>query len=454
MLKRFVLLVLVVVMAFGFGGCGEKYKLPEYSQKQFEISGGWAPYELNEETLTQYKDAGFNVLSFSNHSLDKTSDNVFYLGSNRTMKALQLCKKLGINAVISYGAWLGEWAEGDENYFTDTPFSQFDIYGEYKDIIVGVSISDEPTKEKIPAIADKKFIDDFKKVYPNAYYGVNLIPITANATGWGYTTYEEMLDVYAESFMEPFENPYISFDIYPFHVQAPGTDLYTATNYELIAKKAKEYNAKYGCYIQSSTGNEFETELSEGDIRWQVNTAISFGVSSLVYYLYAVPLLDSRESGYMYDYCLLNTDNTPSDLYYYAQTIHKEIQSYASVILSYNWDESYGVLGEKSSDFRVGSQSMNESFAENSKHFSKAHASHDLIVNRFVSDEYGEAYMLVNFADNATNKIDVSFKDCRAVAVYGGKGFEGTPEIVELDENGVFTRELPYGDGVFVTPIK
>ncbi len=457
MFKRFITVVLVLVLVLCVSGCAKKedaakteYQLPEYEQKQFEISGGWAPYELNEETLTQYKNAGFNTLSFSNHSLEWTSENQYYLGSERTMKALELCKKLGLNAVISHNSWVAEGIEG-EDYLSSTPFSKYDLYGEYKDIIVGVSISDEPKKEHIPAIADKTFIEDFKKVYPNAHYGVNLIPITANASGWGYTTYEEMISIFEESFMEPFDRPYISFDIYPFHKHVPDTHTYLATNYELIAKSAKKYNAKYGCYIQSSVGNEFESELSEGDLRWQVNTALSYGVDSLVYYLYSVPLDPNRESGYMYDHCILNPDNTPSPLYGYVQKIHKEIQSYASVILSYDWDTSYGVLGEEVWDLRVGAQSMNEEIF-NSKHFVEAHATRDLLINRFTSDKYGEAYMLVNFADNVTNKAEVTFKECKAVAIYGEIGFDGTPRIVEL-KDGKLSIELEYGEAAFITPI-
>ncbi|MDO4608980.1 MAG: hypothetical protein Q4B40_07320, partial [Clostridia bacterium] len=116
-----------------------------------------------------------------------------------------------------------------------------------------------------------------------------------------------------------------------------------------------------------------------------------------------------------------------------------------------DWDSVKGIEGSKESAYRVSGVALNE--FENAKHYVKATATHDLIVSRFTSDEYGEAYMLVNFADrDGKNKISVKLKDCRAVAVYGGKGYNGTPEIVEL-EDGKFTRELPYGDGIFVTPL-
>ncbi len=457
MFKRVIAFVLVFVMSFCVCGCGqkeqtaeEKYKLPEYSHKEFEISGAWAPYELNEETLTQYKNAGFNTLSFSNHSLEWTSENQYYLGSKRTMNALELCKKMGLKANISHNTWVAVGVEG-EDYNSATPFSQYDLYEEYKDIITGVSISDEPKKEHLIEIADKALIDDFKKVYPNAHYGVNFIPITAGSHHWGYTTYQDMLDMYSELIMSQFEKPYISLDLYPFHTQVPDTDIYLAANYEMIAKLAKKHSAKTSFYIQSSTGTEFETELSEGDMRWQVNAAIAYGADAFIYYLYSVPLDSTKESGYMYNYCILNPDNTPSPIYPYVQKVNKEAQALASVVLSYDWDAVKGIEGSETSPYRVSGVAFNE--FENAKHYVSATATNDLLISRFTSDEYGEGYMMINFADRGgTNKVEAQFKDCKAVAIYGEIGFDGTPRIVELTD-GKLLLELEYGEGAFITPI-
>ncbi len=454
MYKRIFAIALVLIMVFSFGGCAEKYKLPEYSQKQFATSGFWAPYDISEEGLQQYKDAGLNTLLMVNHSLDKDSgENQFYLGSERTMKALEGCKKVGLNAVLQYADWIGNWVEG-EGYYSDTPFSQFDIYGEYKDIITGVSICDEPSYDHIEVYANETMVEDFKKVYPNATFQGNLIPMTAGADNWGYTTYDDMLNIFAEKFMAPFDNPYISVDVYPFHLQAPDSDIYLAANYDLIAKKAKEYNAEKTFILQTSTGNEFEAELSEDDLRWEINAAIAFGADNLQYYCYAVPQSfkdDGTTDEAMYNYCILNPDNTPSNLYYYLQDIHKEIQSYASVVLSYDWDAVKGIDGSKTSAYRVSGVALNE--FQDAKHYVSATASHDLIVSHFTSEQYGEAYMFVNFADRGgNNKVKVKFKDCRAVAVYGRKGYDGTPEIIEL-EDGKLNLELKYGEGAFITPL-
>ena len=63
--------------------------------------------------------------------------------------------------------------------------------------------------------------------------------------------------------------------------------------------------------------------------------------------------------------------------------------------------------------------------------------------------------MFVNFAEESEipNKVTATFKDCGAVAIYGGEGFTGTPKIVELPEDGNLSLELKYGEGVFIIPI-
>lgn len=206
--------------------------------------------------------------------------------------------------------------------------------------------------------------------------------------------------------------------------------------------------------MQASTGVEFHDELSEGDMRWQVYSALAFGAQNIQYYCYSKP--EERE----YNCCMLMPDNkTPSYLYYYVQEINNEIQSMASAMLSYEWDKSIGVSGTEELSLRVADLEYDKNLERNkfddAKHFDSATATHDLIISRFISEKHGESYMFVNFAEKEkTNTVNAIFKDCRAVALYGGDGFDGTPKIVELNEDGNLQLELVYGDGVFVVPLK
>lgn len=470
MFKRILALSMAFVMAIGLFGCGQGSSTPNYSEKQFEISGFWSPYDISEEGLKMYKDAGFTTLAMINHSLGYTSEEQFYLGSKRTMEALENCKKVGLNAILNYNDWMAIRCEDDLDYNGDKPFSKFDIYGDYKDIITGVHICDEPYLDRngekhFEIYGNKTIIEDFKKVYPNAKYIVNLIPITAVSTR-GFDSYSEMMDLYEKTFMDPFETPFVSVDVYPFHRDNTQDDMTLLDNYRYIANSAKKYGIKPGYILQSSvggadTGNkEFEMELSEKDLRWEVYNALAFGADTLQYYCYSVPKTINKDGSvdYMYDNCILNRDDTPSDIYYSLQKIHKEIQAYASVILSYDWDTTIGVSGTENQTFRISALEYNSDFElielKNTKNYVKAAGTQDMIVSRFTSDDYGEAYMFLNWADREDgNTVNVEFKDCKKVAIYGGTGFDGTPKIVELDENGKFQFDLEYGEGVFVTPL-
>ncbi len=480
MFKRISSLLLALAMVFSIVGCGEeakdktdeKVEAPEYAQKQFEISGFWAPYDISEEGLQEYKDVGFTTLAMINHSLGATSEEQFYLGSERTMTALENCKKVGLNAILNYNDWMVPRCEEEgEDFYGDTPFSKHDIYGKYKDIITGIHICDEPYVKRpdgsnhFEIYGNKTLVEDFKKVYPNAKFIVNLIPMTA-ITSRGFTTYEEMMELYEKTFMEPFETPFVSVDVYPFHQGNTQDDGTLLVNYQYIATSAKKYGVKPGYILQSSVGGadegrkEFEMSLSESDLRWEVYNALLFGADTLQYYCYSVPksLDEDGKEVFMYDYCILNRDDTPSPIYYSLQKIHKEIQSFSNVILSYDWEATIGKSGYEATTYRVAPLEIDDNFEyitfKNTKNYVDARSSNDVAISHFTSKDFGDAYMFLNWADREDkNTVTATFKDCSAIKVYGGVGFEGTPKTLKLNEKGEVTFELAYGEGVFVTPV-
>ena len=464
MFKKIFIMALVFIMAFSVVGCDKKYSekdLPKYEAQEFEICGLWAPHDITEEAFQLYKDAGFNVCSFTNHDeIPRNTDTQYFIGSNRTLEALEICKKIGIDVYIAYGAsWFNIANEGEE-YFYNKPFTTHDQYAKYKDIIKGVHINDEPNKETMTKLSDDALIEDFKKAFPNTKYMINLIPETA-ITSRNYENYTEMLEHYGNDIMSKFENPYICVDCYLYSKwDMVGKNI--LNNYNQIANTAKKYNAETSFILQSSTGNEFWDEVTEADMRQQAYLALAFGADNLQYYCYSVPTTyntDGTVESYLYNNCMLNQDRTPSQLYYDVKTVNSEIQKFASAVLAYDWQQSIGVSGSVDQTFRVCSieydLDLNPVNLEDTKHYVSANGTQDLVVSRFESDEHGEAYMLVNFSENngKANSVNATFKDCGAVAVYGGEGYSGMPKIVTLDENGNFAVDLAYGEGIFVVPL-
>ncbi len=462
MFKKITSIIFICALMLAFSGCAQeseenndkdsKIELPEYAAQEFEICGLWAPRQMTVEAFEQYKAAGFNIVSFTNHDeLPRTSETQYYIGSKRTMEALEICKKVGIDVYIAYGAsWFNRANEGDE-YFDNKPFSTYDLYGEYKDIIKGVHINDEPNKETMTKLSDSALIEDFKKVYPNTKYMINLIPETAIASR-DYNDYPEMLEHYGNDIMSKFEKPYICVDCYLYsNWDLVGKNI--LNNYNQIANTAKKYDAETTFILQSSTGNEFIESLSEADMRQQAYLAIAFGADNLQYYCYSVP------EGIPYNHCMLERDNkTPNDLYYHVKHVNEEIQKFASTVLAYDWQQSVGISGIEKQTYRVSCIELDDDFNrikfENAKHYVEAVGTQDLVVSRFDSKKYGEAYMIVNFGEGPeVNKVEATFKDCKKVAIYGGVDYSGEPKIVALDKDGGLKLDLAYGEGVFITPI-
>ncbi len=483
MFKRIFSTVLALSMVLCVTGCksesnveeGEKNiqlsSPAEYENHEFEISAFWCPYDISVEGLQEYKDAGFNTLFTGNHSLSWTSDNQFYLGSNRTMTALENAKEVGLNVILNYNDWIALGIEGDD-YYGDTPFSKHDVYGDYKDIIVGIHMGDEPSKKHIPGLANSTLIEDFKKVYPNAKYIVNLLPEYANVSpdNYGFETYEEMWELYGDEILSQFEtNRSSSIDFYFFYKDDEGKrQTGVMKNYDYYATFAKENNSSQTFIMQSACstevdngfakyqGNEFMTSLSEGDMRLQANMAMAFGADAMQYYCYSVPILTKEDGSQipMYANCILNPDNTPSEVYYHVQKVNAEAQALAPAILSYEWQEATAVAG-LANVVQVGEYyNMAEGKFLDTKYYQNVQGTQNVVMSRFTSDKYGEAYMLVNFAEREfDNTVDLEMKNCTKLALYGGVGFDGTPEIVELDSEGKCQLNLAYGEGVFIVPL-
>ncbi len=419
----------------------------EYEKKEFITRGFWLPNEIDEEAFTLYKNAGLNTVDFVNHETKEGvshSDSHYYLGSNRTAKALELCKKTGLKAMLAYREWLFDY-EGDK------PFSERDLYGEYKDIIAGMHIVDEPWSQHVEKYGNDDLTADYKSVY-SVPYMCNLFPTYKNMEEIGYEDYAAYLEDYAQKIMCDFDsNRYISVDYYPF-ARTKGQEVDWLNCYMQVANTAKKYGAQMQFYVESAEKNEFAEVLTENQIRLQVNAGLCFGAVGYSYYCYAVPYGD------MYARCLLGQDGKPTYLYNYAKTVNAEAQSMASAVLSYRWKKTVGLRGEGKDNltFSVG-KFVNENYVDNHfndcQYINQVQSDGSVIVGCFASAEEKnpEGYMLVNFSDVQAQTLTISLKEVDKVAVYGGKEKESGKILTA--EDGKITLALTAGEGKFLVPL-
>ena len=233
-----ILAVVTMLSSLSVFGCNKQPNAPQYEAARLRLAGFWSPYEQTEESYLLYKNAGLNTLLMGNHSVEEwTSETLDYLGSAHTAKSLELCKKVGLDAVLQYGEWYCSRAEGKP--MESNPFSTRNLYEEYKDIIAAVHIADEPSVTAMDTYGNNALTADYKSVY-NVPYMVNLFPIYASDQLLGAKNYDAYLAAYEEKILSDFsKNAMVSVDFYPFRADYAGLHYSWLLCYEKVARLAR-----------------------------------------------------------------------------------------------------------------------------------------------------------------------------------------------------------------------
>ena len=450
-----------------------------YAEDEFILAGFWAPYEVTEEGFEKYKNCGLNTVQFTNHARDTSdaeawaetdpvlSKTRYYLGSELTKKSLEMCRKTGLKAILEEnGAWFD---------MGDTPYSTRESYAEYRDIIVGMHVADEPSATKMPTYCTPSRVADFKQTYGDLPFIVNLLPNTASDAAYGGGSYKEYLQAYAENILKNFpENPIVSVDYYPFHksqekssknrINCTKAESAWLECYNQVSALAVEYDATLHFYIQSAESNEFVKTLYEEDMRHQLYVGLCFGGTRFTYYCYSVPGLYKENATSvetpMYTACLLDENNQPTHLYGYVKEINAEIQSFASAFKAYkfvrcmpshikDYDSDRFSTGLNILDMYNPLDFSDRRFVEN------IDAEYNCLVGCFEREE-DEAYMVVGYeylSADETQTVTITLKNGTThLAVYGGNGFTGEPTVVAA-EDGKCTLTITGGEGKFIVPL-
>ena len=425
---------------------------PVYADASFVLSGFWQPHDVTEEGFSLYKGAGLNNLLMGYHDGEWTSENRAYLGSALTRKNLELCRKVGLTATLNFEEWCKVACEGTG--YGSTPFTTYDLYGNYENIITGVHMADEPNKKGIDRFAKDGLISDFKKVYDVPYF-INLFPDYANTAQLGFSSYDDYLAYFDEQIMSRFEkNKMVSVDYYPF--RASGFQTGWLACLKKIANLSKKNSARTHFYIQTAEKNEFKSGLTEEDIRLQVYVSLCFGATDLSYYCYSDPI-SSSTGDYLYEYCILNPDGTPSPLYDCVKNVNAEISAFSSAILAYKWVKCMGYtdFSDGNGSVALGMLRENVDFSDR-KYVEGLQSDGDCLIGVFERPE-DEGYMLINYGNpEETEAYDyfVTLKNgATHLAVYGGEGYKGIPEIVKADKNGKCKLNVKAGEWKFIVPL-
>jgi hypothetical protein len=251
------------------------------------LVGAWIapPHQLenlksNFNTLEQYrliKEAGINTIYGLYETPEKEPVEV--------LKAISYAKEVGISYLVR-----------DPRIEHTTSSEQLNLQtNSYLKEAAGILVYDEPGIEQYKRL--NTLYNDFKTLYPDKLFYVNLMPLHANQNQlyWGaWRGAEEALEEvdalrYYKDYIKALKLPYLSYDFYPFEGEFPSIRSDYFQQLKLIYELTKEASLIPICFIQTCSFNTHVRIPNKTEVLWQVNTSLSYGTKGIQYFTYFLP---------------------------------------------------------------------------------------------------------------------------------------------------------------------
>ncbi|CCV65121.1 hypothetical protein BN85301000 [Paracholeplasma brassicae] len=251
------------------------------------LIGAWIapPHQLenlksNFNTLEQYrliKEAGINTIYGLYETPEKEPVEV--------LKAISYAKEVGISYLVR-----------DPRIEHTTSSEQLNLQTKsYLKEAAGILVYDEPGIEQYKRL--NTLYNDFKTLYPDKLFYVNLMPLHANQNQlyWGaWRGAEEALEEvdalrYYKDYIKALKLPYLSYDFYPFEGEFPSIRSDYFEQLKLIYELTKEASLIPICFIQTCSFNTHVRIPNKTEVLWQVNTSLAYGTKGIQYFTYFLP---------------------------------------------------------------------------------------------------------------------------------------------------------------------
>lgn len=506
--------------------------LPDYwsNGKQFEyftyISptngyytiDGFEYFTEDFRTVERYKEmleCGFNVL-YINRDAAYYEDTVWE--TSETKKCFENAYAAGfkkiiltdyrINSIIDTGSTVFDpaKAESDPNYDADpthyTYASEADldaVIKEYMQVYAsmpgfyGLVLLDEPNYKKAEAMGH--VYRSVKRVatelgVEDLFIHSNYLPVGATSTNYGvgckevhaegetcpteysYHNHKEMYRNYLERFIQETGMERISADSYAFR----GYGLYHGfySSIQVLADLVKKYDIDMSYCLQSwhqyKAGEETFRKVDKSMMYMEMNSLVGFGASKLAYYVYMPHVsASSSQNSDTGDGSFLTRDGERTNIWYNGQTLMREMQEFAPVVLSYDYQ---GAKFYRNQISKFGTNYHLSSFTEsvtnttldwdNSYEFEilkDVKLDNDIALVTELKDSENDLYMYMvqNVIDPDKSTLgDTSMNveaDFGAEYSYVAEFDCGQLRYVPL-ENGVYKNTLSAGYAVYLIPLK
>jgi hypothetical protein len=226
----------------------------------------------------------------------------------------------------------------------------------------GQFVCDEPGRSRFEELAAPR--PAFEELYPDKYYYINLPPLNWNHKwlwyGVGFNTdgwkdknpprqisYEEYLNEYCRILQPRF----LSYDNYQLPADPEVASPEHFENMSIMRRVALAHGIPYWNFVQMGPGGRDvyarngewlgrldRVPLQEADVRWMVNTALSYGVQGIQYFCYWTP--EDNATPYNPEkpdeprMHMITRDGHPTRNYYYVQRINRQVAAVAETLMN------------------------------------------------------------------------------------------------------------------------
>lgn len=436
-----ILAAMLSLTSLSFGACKDKsttttdydkfYPDRQVNTYSFDIIGGgdvmpvglyFGPYTPNGSTngnvmpnftdeyyIKMIAEAGINLYTYCPENYPQAGESI--------KKVLTLSEKYNIGYYVN-AYDVVSMTHGYKPLDVDKLKATVDVFSKYKSF-VGFYSKDEPYYEQLEYIGavNKALNEEYDNKY-STY--VNMLPRWEErplkyTSGEEDVTYEE----YVGRYFREGNGKYISWDHYIWDFKSYKGYF---NNLAIIRDMAEDYGIPYWSFIQAGgQWNDAEIEFeslpepypTEGQLIWNVNTALACGSKGIQYFLGFQPLHFAYAPNGTYDFTrngLFGANGNVNRWYYYAQKMNVQIAAVDEILMnSYN----VGILPSKSikSDFEGNTMVIDGDEFHQLKGIRG-----DALVGCFEYEKRTVLYV-VNYVHNAAQDVILDFNDKHEVNV-------------------------------------
>lgn len=377
---------------------------PRVYHQDYFVIGFWGDPPVDNLIQSRYADvkaAQFNVVMGG-------------VGADTPDKAKEqrdTCEKYGLKVLFStYGLPVDQLCNCDTTY--------------------GFLIRDHPAVSDFENVRARA--DEFRRERPGKLPFVNLFPNTASDSETGADSYVS----YLQQFITTVQPEVLCFDNYPpFPPEADGRGAY-CDNLDTFRTLALQHGIPFWCFVKAMPYKS-DAAPTEAQLRWQVYTALAYGVKGILYSCYyaAPDDPDFRGTG------MIDADGKPTERYAQVTGINKELKHLGALLFK---SENNGVWYLNAGLDSPADVPVKINALDNTA---------DFVIGAFNTPKDGLAIIIVNHNDAApSDPCTFSFTDSSAPVMEFSKasGEKGTLIDENRDKDGIQLSFAPGDARVFL----